>query len=117
MTYQCSFVAAVALLSSYPKGVVCSRCALVFPLQSISEHAGVLLPLLREVALAQTMPTRTGEDAAKTYSAIINKQPDSEALCSMVTSDLEHVLTKIRDGGPEEKQKSVTTVLWVRRRF
>ena len=87
------------------------------PLQSISEHASVLLPLLRDLALAQTMSSSTAESAVKTYSAIINKWPGSESLCATVTSDLELAWTKLRDGSPEEKQRAVTTILWVRRRL
>lgn len=84
-------------------------------MQSVSEHTSILLPLLRDLALAQTQPFSTGEDAAKTYSSIINKQPDSEALHLTVSSDLEHVWARIRDGSPEGKRKAVTTLLWVRR--
>lgn len=77
----------------------------------------MLLPLLKDLALAQTTSSSTAESAAKTYSAIINKWPDSESLCSTVTSDLELAWTRIRDGSPEEKQRAVTTILWVRRRL
>ena len=86
-------------------------------MQSVSEHNGVLLPLLRDLALAQTQPTSTGVDAAKAYSAIINKQPDSEALHLTVSSDLEHVWTRLKEGNPEEKGKAITTLLWVRKWF
>ena len=78
----------------------------------------MLLPLLRDLALAQsTVSPSTCEEAAKTYAAIVNKQPDSETLLSTVTSDLEHVWARIRGGSLEEKQRAVTTLIWVRRRF
>ena len=78
----------------------------------------MLLPLLRDLALAQsTASPSTCEEAAKTYAAIINKQPDSETLLSTVTSDLEHVWARIKSGIPEEKQRAVTALIWVRRRF
>ena len=112
VTVACSPVLLHALM-----GVAGHIVANSSPLQSISEHAGVLLPLLRDLALTQTVSSSTAESAAKTYSTIINKCPDSDSLCSTVTSDLELAWTKIRDGSPEEKQRAVTTILWVRRRL